>query len=271
MTLGRRLLELRERAGISRDAALAAIDKGDHRPDTLRKVEDGDRSFTRFETTSLAKFYGASEEEIEHVRDLWNKASKPSEFATFGLPESVVTYLDLERAATAIRACHNLIIPGILQVPSYARRVFELGGDVDAAVIERRIQARLKRQERLRSSAQHQVELIAVISEEALARAEVAQLDALVEFAKLPNIEIRVISVGVGLHVGMLGDFTLLEFPPETVDKLVYLETAAGGQGNDSPRIVEHLADRFSRLRDLALAPNESQALIAEHQQQQMR
>jgi Domain of unknown function (DUF5753) len=273
--LGLRLRALRvgpdeENPRVSAREALAAIDKGHLQPDTLRKAETGERFFSKLEVTTLARFYGAPEEEVQQIRQLWDLASEPSAFSSYGLPESVISYLDMEHAASAIHTVNSLLVPGIMQIPSYAQRVFELG-DVDAAgEVDQRVAARAKRQERLRRSADNPnpLQLVTVIDEKVVrdcAREPrgAEQLSALVELANLDNVEILIIGPGnVGLHEGLLGNFHLLKFP--TIDDLVYLETAGGGQTIDEHTMVERLSRRFDRLRSQALEATESLALIAE-------
>ncbi|MGH3825534.1 MAG: helix-turn-helix domain-containing protein [Pseudonocardiaceae bacterium] len=268
--LGQRMRELRERAGVTREAALAAIEKEGHHPDTLRKAEEGTRLLRKLEVTTLARLYGCTEAEVAGVRKLWDQAREPSAFASFGLPEHVVAYLDLERAATEVRTFQNLIIPGMLQVEPYMRRLFQLA-HVEPSVIDSWVQARLKRQERLRPSkdAPDPVQLIAVIGEEALLRCVREpegpdQLAALVEFANLENVEIQIMDLDAKMHAGMAGSFTHLTFEDDVMGDFVYQETISRGQLTDLAATVRYLDTLFDELRSQALDPTKSLTLIAQ-------
>ncbi len=273
--LGKRLQELRERASeragrkIDRQEAASVIMKP--RADVIRFFENGDRLIELLPLTVLARFYECSDDEIAELKDLHELASRPGEFNSFGLPEAVVSYLELERSAVVIRSFQNVIIPGILEVEPYMRRLFQLD-KVDTNVIDQRVRARLKRQERLRPTkdAPDPVQLTAVIAEEALLRCArepdvgPAQLAHLIEVANLDNVEIRVMDLKARMHAGMTGSFTCLTFPKGTIDDFVYQETTSGGQLTDVPSTVAHLVTMFNELRSQALDPTRSSALIAQ-------
>lgn len=274
--LGDRLRALREAAGIPREDAALAIKK--RNADSVRHFESGARLIPPLELDVLGKLYGrvlaerglgSSEAVIAELEELYAHASKPGEFASFGLPEGIITYLDLERAASTVRTFQNLVIPGMLQVEPCMRRLFQLV-KIEANVIDQRVRARLKRQERLHPSkdAADPVQLTAVIAEEALLRCArepdvgPAQLAHLIEVAGQANVEIHVMDLDAKMHAGMGGSFTYLTLPDE-VDDFVYQETSSGGQLTDLPATVRHLDTLFNELRDQALDPNKSLALIA--------
>jgi transcriptional regulator with XRE-family HTH domain len=259
------LRALREDKDLSRLETARAIKKRNE--DSVRHFESGNRLIGELELEVLARFYGCSADVTAELEELYAYARKPGEFASFGLPETIVTYLDLERAARLVRTSQNLIIPGMLQVEPYMRRLFQLA-KVDANVIDQQVRARLKRQERLR--APDPVQLIAVIAEEALLRCAQerqvgpAQLAQLIEFAGQENIEIRIIDLEAGMHAGMTGSFTCLTFPAGTVDDFAYQETASGGQLTELATTVRHLELQFNELRRQALGVNESLDLITQ-------
>lgn len=268
--LGDRLRALREAVGKSRLDAARAIKKRNE--DSIRHFETGNRLIGELELEVLAQFYGCSAEVIAELEELYAHASKPGEFASFGLPESIVIYLDLERAAREVRTFQNLIIPGMLQAEPYMRRVFQLG-KVEANVVDQRVRARLKRQERLGPSkdAPDPVQLTAVIAEEALLRCArepdvgSAQLAHLIEVAGRGNVEIRIMDLDAKMHPGMDGSFTCLTFPEGAgVDDFAYQETASGGQLTDLASTVRHLDTLFNKVRSQALDPPKSLALIAQ-------
>lgn len=268
--LGLRLRALREAAGKTRLEAAQAIMKRNQ--DSVRHFESGDRLIGALELRVLAQFYECDAEAIAQLERLYAHASKPGEFASFGLPENVVNYLELEYTAREVRTFQNLVIPGMLQAEPYVRRLFELGG-VEANVADQQVRARLKRQGRLRPSedAPDPVRLIAVIAEEALLRfagepgdVRSTQLAQLTEFANLDNVEIRIMDLGAKMHAGMGGSFTVLTFPDDVVGDFAYQETSSGGALTDLPSTVSYLAARFDKLRSQALGTNESLALIAQ-------
>lgn len=254
---GRRVLADRLRAlrgeNISREEVARAI----RRPlASYKHFETGERPIPELELYVLAQFYGLSEDEATELEELRQRATRPSEYATFGLPEDVTSYLDMEREAHEIRTWQNLIVPGMLQVEPYMRRLFE--GTGPASEIDQRVRARLKRQERL-----SEVQLTAVIAEEALIRcAKVpVQVARLAQLAEQHNIEIQIMPLWAGLHRGMAGSFTHLVLDLDY--RFAYQETASGSHLVDKPSTVGFLVTLFDELRDQALDPDESLALIS--------
>ncbi len=266
--LGDRLRALRERAGVTRLEAARAIKKRNE--DSVRHFETGHRLIGELELDVLARFYKCSPGVIAELEELYTYARRPGEFANFGLPENIVTYLELERAANVIRTFHNLVIPGLLQAEPYVRRLLQLG-NFEANVIDQWVRARLKRQERLAPSTAtpNPAQLIAVIAEEALLRCArepdvgAAQLARLIEVGGQENVEIRIMDLDAKMHPGMAGSFTCLAFPEDMVGDFAYQETTSGGQLTELAATVTHLDMVFGKLRSQALGAKESLALIA--------
>ena len=100
--------------------------------------------------------------------------------------------------------------------------------------VNRRVAARMKRQERLTGS--NPLQLTAVVSQGALERCARqpsvgrAQLRRLIACAQWPNIELRVLPFEVGLHVAMAASFMLLSFPEGLLNDVAYQEYAVGGE-----------------------------------------
>ncbi len=231
---------------------------------SYKHMETGERLIPALELEVLGQFYGLSKDEIAELEELRQRANRPSEYASFGLPEDVVIYLDMEREAHEIRTWQNLIIPGILQVEPYMRRLFELGGFAPNE-IDQRVRARLKRQERL--TGEQPVKLSVVIAEEALIRcAKIpVQVARLADFAEWDNIEIRMMPLHHGLHRGMDGSFTHLALggAEDLVYDFAFQETASGSQLTDKPTTVRYLLTLFEELRSQALDVTESLTAIS--------
>jgi len=101
----------------------------------------------------------------------------------------------LERRTSFIRLYQAQIVPGQLQTPEYARGVMKLVRTMSPSMLQKAVDARMRRRAMLEAGKQ----CTFVLTEEAL-RARVldgnwmaAQIDALQEFARLPNVEIGVI------------------------------------------------------------------------------
>jgi hypothetical protein len=145
-----------------------------------------------------------------------------------------------------------------LQTEQYAREIHALRGQPPDD-LERRVKARLRRQERL--TASDPLRLSALISEAALARCArqpnvaAEQFRQLLGWAQRPNIEIQVLPFDAGLHSGMSEGL---------LPDAGWQEYALGGHIIDDPSDVASLTTLYDELRDQALGCDESLTLLAE-------
>jgi Domain of unknown function (DUF5753)/Helix-turn-helix domain len=90
---------------------------------------------------------GCGEGKVQHMENGRNVRSKPDLTVMIALYGASAA--EHETDATLIRNFEVELIPGLLQIPEYAREVHELGGPKVLASddVERKVAARLKRQE----------------------------------------------------------------------------------------------------------------------------
>lgn len=264
--LGIELRRLREAANMSRPEAAEAIKTSKSR---IAAIELGRNVVSYSELIVLVRDHYKAPERLATLEQIREEASKRGWWSTFGLPEWLAGYVGLEDGASRLRCVELELIPGLLQTEQYMRRLYTLpGARLSARELERRIGARLKRQERLTSA--NPLQLNAVISEGALVRCardeSVAggQLAQLLDRAALPNVELRVLPFDLGLHVGVSGPFSLLSFPDQLLGDAVYQEYAVGGDIIDSETVVSQMDTVFSELRGQSLGSDESLTMIAQ-------
>jgi transcriptional regulator with XRE-family HTH domain len=264
--LGIELRRLREAAGVTRAEAAAAIKCS---PARIGHIEVGKNALGYAELVVLLRdHYGADEDTLNTLEELRQEASKRGWWSTYGLPEWLAGYVGLEHDASAVRTAELELIPGLLQTEDYARTLITLGGRLSSKDVERRVSARMQRQDRL--SGADPLQFTAVISEAALVRCAQdpsigpAQLAQLIERANWPNVEILALPFAAGLHAGMAGAFSLLSFPDKLLHDAAYQEYIVGGHVIDDEAVVAQLDSLFGKLRGQALDPNESLAMLAE-------
>lgn len=265
--LGIELQRLRKAADKTPEEAAAALKCSKSR---IGHIEGGRNALGYAELVVLLRDnYGANEDVIAALEELRQQASKRGWWSTYGLPDWLAGYVGLELDAASVRCVELELIPGLLQTEQYMRRLYTLpGARLSEREVDRRIGARLKRQERLTSP--NPLHLTAVTSEAALVRCAndptiaVEQLAHLLDLGRLANIEIRILPFGLGLHAGMSGPFSLLSFPDRILDDALYQEYAVGGDIIDTEPVVAQMDTLFSELRGQALGSDESLAVIAQ-------
>lgn len=126
VVLGRRLLDLRERAGLKREEAARILRVA---PATVRRMEMAEVALKIPYLQLLLKSYGVSDEEAEAFVQLAEEANRPGWWQRFHdiLPGWFSMYVSLEGAATLIRSYEPHFVPGILQTEEYARGVLKSG------------------------------------------------------------------------------------------------------------------------------------------------
>jgi hypothetical protein len=89
-----------------------------------------------------------------------------------------------------------------------------------------------------------------------------AQLAAIAEAAELPNVRLRVVPFGAGLHHGLMtGPFELVRFPAngdgsDSEPPTVYQDGYTGALFLDKPHEIERFGDAFEQI--WAAAANEA-------------
>jgi transcriptional regulator with XRE-family HTH domain len=229
MQVGARLRRLREAKGVSREDAGWVIRASESK---ISRMELGRVSFKDRDIADLLTLYGVDkEEERAELMALAREANAPSWWRPYGdlLAPWFQNYLDLEAAATLIRAYEVQFVPGLLQTEAYARAVVQIGyGNADDEEINRRVKLRMTRKELL--TRPDGPRLWAVIDEAVLRRpiggVDVLreQIEALIELSATPSVRLQVIPFGAGGHAAAGGAFSILRFADPDMPDVVYIE-----------------------------------------------
>ncbi|MFE1434825.1 helix-turn-helix domain-containing protein [Streptomyces griseoaurantiacus] len=247
VVLGRRLLDLRERAHLKREEAARILRVA---PATVRRMETAEVALKIPYLQLLLQAYGVDEEEAAAFVRLAEDANKPGWWQRYHdiLPGWFSMYVSLEGAAARIRSYEPHFVPGLMQTEDYARGVLRSGavGQANPEEISRHVALRMRRQELLtREDAPH---FWAVMEETALRRpvgtGEVmrAQIDKLIELGELSNVTLQVIPFASGPHPGTYGPFVLFRFAMPELPDMVYSEYLTGAVYLDSrSEVATHL------------------------------
>lgn len=267
VVLGRRLLDLRESAGLKREEAARVLRVA---PATIRRMETAEVALKIPYLQLLLKAYGVSDEETEAFVQLAEDANRPGWWQRFHeiLPGWFSMYVSLEGAATLIRSYEPHFVPGLLQTEDYARAVLRSGaiGQTSPEDIEGHVALRMQRQELLtRDDAPR---LWVVMDETALRRPvggpEVmrAQIDRLLDATKMPNVTLQVAPFAGGPHPGTYGPFVLFRFGMPELPDMVYSEYLTGAVYLDARTEVATHLEVMDRMAAQAASAHRTKVIL---------
>jgi transcriptional regulator with XRE-family HTH domain len=247
VVLGKRLQDLRERAGLKREEAAKVLRVA---AGTIRRMETAEVALKIPYVQLLLGAYGISDEEARGFIELAEEANKPGWWQRFHdvLPGWFSMYVSLEGAASLIRSYEPHFMPGLLQTEEYARAIMLSGavGQVDPDEIERHVALRMERQALL---TQPDAPRLWVIMDETVFRRPVGspavmrgQIDRLLQGADLPHVTLQIAEFASGHHPGTYGPFVLFRFAVPELPDMVYSEYLTGAVYLDArPEVASHL------------------------------
>ncbi|MCX4725957.1 helix-turn-helix domain-containing protein [Streptomyces sp. NPDC090052] len=263
--LGQELRRLRELKGMTAEEVAERLLVSQSK---ISRLENGRRSISQRDVRDLCGVY-----EVEDVRivDSLMQMAKDSRqqgwWHAFGdIPYSV--YIGLETDAASLRVYDPQVVPGLLQTKQYAEALIA-GALPETAVtdIEKRVQVRLRRQERV-SADESPLRLWVVIDESALLRVigdkqlMIAQLEHLVELSQLPHVTVQVLPFAVGAHPGINGQYAILEFPDAADSSVVYIEGVTSDLYLEKAHDVQKYSVMYEHLRAQALNVDQTRQFI---------
>jgi transcriptional regulator with XRE-family HTH domain len=261
--LGAELRRLRDAAGLTIERVAQHLECSDSK---ISRIERGQVSATPRDVGDMLDLYPVDDWKREELVQLARQARRRPwwEVEFHDLP---LAYASYEAAAVTIRTYQVQLVPGLLQTEDYARAVLRaLRPGLEPPDVEGRIEVRIRQQAIL--TRPDPPGLHAVLDEAVLRRpvgsAAVMrqQLERLMTWIEHPNVTVQVLPFAAGEHAGMDGAFVLFGFggPPEDV---VYLENTTNDFLLEEGDAVARYRVLFGHLREQALDPEESRALIS--------
>jgi transcriptional regulator with XRE-family HTH domain len=253
IVLGAQLRKLRENREITTEQAADAI-RGSH--SKISRMEHGRVGFKDRDVSDLLTLYGVTDQtERDSLLALAHEAGNPGWWHDFGdlLPHWFEPYISLEAAASVIRNYEVQFVPGLLQSPSYAREVIQLGHpSITRDELNRRVELRMGRKRML--SRPTAPRLWAALDEAVLRRpmgdASVMreQIEHLLEMTDNPNVTLQIVPFNVGGHSAAGGPFSILRFAEPELSDVVYLEQLTSALYIDKPVEVDRYLEVMERL-----------------------
>jgi hypothetical protein len=258
----------REHAGLKGADAAARLRWS---PSKISKMEHAAQGIQPVDVLALGLIYQADPDERDKLFDDAQKATEGGWWQEYGeheLIEITRDYLELESEAILVQDFKTDLIPGLLQTRDYAAALAQADiPEVDEETVSRRAEVKITRQALL--DGENPVRVEAVLGEAAL-RTPVGgrvvlrdQLRQLVRLAERPNIVIRVLPFEHGAYPAVGSPFTVLRFAEDHYDDVAYVENLKYGLLLEEPATVETYKLHFAGVRDIALDPDESIAMIA--------
>ncbi|NUV53417.1 helix-turn-helix domain-containing protein [Streptomyces coelicolor] len=262
VVLGRRLYELREAAGLSREEAARILRVA---PATVRRMETAEVALKIPYVQMLLTAYGVPDGEADTFVTLAEDANRPGWWQRYHdvLPEWFSLYVSLEGAARIIRSYEPHFVPGLLQTEDYARAVLEAGtiGTAGPGTVERHVALRMERQRLLeRPDPPH----LWVLMEETVLRRPVSgdsrvmrdQFDKLLEYAERDRVTLQIAEFADGPHPGTYAPFSLFRFAEPELPDMVFTEYLTGALYLDSRKevsvhleVLDHMTARAASAR----------------------
>ena len=255
----------REDAGLSQKQVSDALDWSVSK---IIRIETGAVGLTVTDLRALMDQYKITD---EHRRDELIELARGSRKQSWSEYSDVYdvaarTLFGYEAAAKTIYKYEPTFIPGLLQTEEYATAVLKAVGHTEHE-IERMVRGRLERQELLDKGSRP--ELRFVIGEAAVSRVVGGhgvmhhQLERLKDLAARPQISLQILLFEAGAHPRMGEAFTVLEFPDENLDDLIYLEDAGRESvSREDPELTAAYLSDFAILQRLAIPSSDFAATI---------
>ncbi|MEW2049861.1 helix-turn-helix domain-containing protein [Streptomyces sp. NBC_00377] len=264
--LGQELRRLRELKGMTAEEVAERLLVSQSK---ISRLENGRRSISQRDVRDLCGVYEVEDQRmVDSLMEMAKDSRQQGWWHAFGdVPYSV--YIGLETDAASLRVYDPQVVPGLLQTRQYAEALISGAlPEAPPADIEKRIQVRLRRQERI-STADNPLRLWAVLDEAALRRqvgnrqVMIEQLEYLLEMSQLPHVTVQLIPFTMGAHPGVSGQYAILEFPDAADSSVVYIEGVTSDLYLEKPQDVQKYSVMYEHLRAQALNADQTREFIA--------
>jgi transcriptional regulator with XRE-family HTH domain len=267
VVLGKRLQDLREKAGLSYEQAARALDVTHA---TIRRMEKAEVGLRLPYVEKLLQTYGVTEPlEVEKFLDLAKDANRPGWWHHFRdvLPEWFSAFVSLEGSAELIRAYEPHYVPGLLQTDDYAQAVLRAGRPrATQEEIDRTVELRRERQALL---VREEPPMLWVVMDETVLRRPIggpgvmrAQIERLIEACEMPQVRLQVLPFASGPHPAMYGPFHIFRFEHPELPDVVYVESLVGAIYLDDRNDVSAFREALDRMSAQAPSTNRTKDFL---------
>jgi transcriptional regulator with XRE-family HTH domain len=234
----------------------------------ISRLETGARRPVLRDVRELCELYSLDEATTSEFMRLTRQAREQGWWARYE-DLGLYPYIGFEQDATAIATYSLYWLPALLQTEDYARAIINaIAPRIGPDVVEQRVQARMRRQERLLGE---DPPLYRALIDEAVFRREVggpglmaAQIDKVLKLAENPSVTLQFIPFDSGAYSTADIMFTILEFGQPLMTPLVFVEGLISHQYYDRADEVARFRETLENIRDSALSPRDSMKRLAD-------
>ncbi|GHA05584.1 helix-turn-helix domain-containing protein [Streptomyces echinoruber] len=264
--LGQELRRLREAKGMTAEQVAERLLVSQSK---ISRLENGRRSISQRDVRDLCNVYEVEDQRVvESLMQMAKDSRQQGWWHAFkDVPYSV--YIGLETDAASLRVYDPQVVPGLLQTRTYAEALITGAlPEAPQAEIEKRVQVRMRRQERITTS-DNPLRLWAVIDEAAVRREVgsrqimIEQLAHLLEMSQLPHVTVQLLPFSMGAHPGVSGQYAILEFPDAADSSVVYIEGVTSDLYLEKPHDVQKYSVMYEHLRAQALGADQTREFLA--------
>lgn len=269
--LGRALREARQGAGFTLEQAAQEMEMS---KTSVIRIEKGHNEKVRLrDVEGFGQLYELTEKRIDELKALAQQSATKSwwQASRHLMLPGYRTYLGLESAASQLLSYQPAIIPGILQIASYARAIERpvLPGDTPEDV-ERRVAVRVRRKVLLTRQRRavpaefllHESVLHTVVgSREVMA----AQLRHIADLSTCPQVTVRILPFAAGFPGDAIPvlPYIILDFPVESSEpSIVFCENPIGAMFFEEEADVKRYRHIHGALRCATLDELPSRDLL---------
>jgi transcriptional regulator with XRE-family HTH domain len=265
------LRRLRERAGYTGDQA---ADRLGWSASKLSRIETDKIGIKEKDVGRLLDLYRVSEPHREELLALARESKQAARISTLSarLPGQQAEILNVEAEAESIWNWEPQTVPGLLQTEEYARAVMAGWHAMftrPPSEIERRVEARLLRQQVLQRDPPPRVSIVMdeSVMHRQLGDASVMrmQLEHIIEVSRMPNVRVQILPLK-GTRPVVAGAFTYIKFPQlheiPLNDVVTYEYFSDTGQLNSQDETYEYYV-AFKALEENSLTPDQSREELA--------
>ncbi|MEU1281990.1 helix-turn-helix transcriptional regulator [Streptomyces sp. NPDC005805] len=233
----------------------------------VNRMETGSGRVQPSDVDALCRFYETTDELREFLKSLAKDSKVRGWWHAHGagVPQWFSVYIGLEQDASSLRQYQCEFVPGLMQTPEYAAELHRATNQLAAEAVERAVNVRMERQNRLATTEGpslwcivHESVLHHVVGDRELMK---HQLTRMLDVASSKNVTLQVLPFDAGTYPAT-GAFTILGFPEQEDPDVVYRDGLTDAIYLEAPSDVDEYTRAYDNLRAVASSPPRSVELI---------